>query len=143
MILSSFVLNYRQHKISSAKRLRKQDCIPVGCVPPACCPYLPVCTVPGGVACLWSRAWGGCSWGDAYLWSQGVCSWGVPASGLGGVCSWGACIWSGEVPASVPGGGGCLPLFWGGDPLLTEFLTHASENITLPQLRCGREKSIV
>ena len=23
-------------------------------------------------------------------------------------------------------------------PLWTEFLTHASENITLPQLRCGR-----
>ena len=32
----------------------KQDCIPVGCVPPACCPYLPACTVLGGV---WS---GGC-----------------------------------------------------------------------------------
>ena len=44
-----------------------QVCIPLGCVPPACCPYLPACTAPG--------------------------------------CE-------------------------------TELLTHASENITLPQLRC-------
>ena len=27
----------------------KQECIPVGCVPPACCPYLPTCTAQGGV----------------------------------------------------------------------------------------------
>ena len=26
-----------------------QECIPVGCVPPACCPYLPACTALGGV----------------------------------------------------------------------------------------------
>ena len=26
----------------------KQECILVGCVPPACCPYLPACTAPGG-----------------------------------------------------------------------------------------------
>ena len=28
----------------------KQECIPVGCVPPACWPYLPACTAPGGSA---------------------------------------------------------------------------------------------
>ena len=27
----------------------KQECIPVGCVPPTCCPYLPARTAPGGV----------------------------------------------------------------------------------------------
>ena len=27
--------------------IQKQDCIPVGCVPPACCPYLPAYTAPG------------------------------------------------------------------------------------------------
>ena len=27
----------------------KQECIPVGCVPPACCPYLPAYTAPWGV----------------------------------------------------------------------------------------------
>ena len=31
----------------------KQECIPVGCVAPACCPYLPACTTcQGGVPCL-------------------------------------------------------------------------------------------
>ena len=47
--------------------------------------------------------------------------------------------------------GGCLLVVWGWwgfipacnradppTPLWTEFLTHASENITLPQLHCGR-----
>ena len=28
-------------------KLWKQGRIPVGCVPPACCPYLPACTAPG------------------------------------------------------------------------------------------------
>ena len=26
----------------------QQECNPVGCVPLACCPYLPACTAPGG-----------------------------------------------------------------------------------------------
>ena len=29
----------------------KQECIPVGCVPPTCCPYLPACSEWGGVPC--------------------------------------------------------------------------------------------
>ena len=29
----------------------KQDCIPVGCAAPACCPYLPACTAQGRAAC--------------------------------------------------------------------------------------------
>ena len=28
-----------------------QDCIPVGCIPPACLPYLPACTAQGGSPC--------------------------------------------------------------------------------------------
>ena len=72
----------------------KQVCIPVGCVPPARCPYLPACTAPGG--CL--------------LW-LGVCSGGGGSQHA-----------MGQTPPSL----------W------TEFLTHASENITLPQLRCWR-----
>ena len=70
---------------------RLQDCIPVGCVVPACWQYLPACTVLGDA----------CSWGGA--WSGGVCSQGVP--GLVGVC-----LWSQGVPASGPGG---LPLVLG------------------------------
>ena len=55
----------------------EQECIPVGCVPSACCQYLPACTAPGGSVCSW---WGllrgsllggsaprGCLlWGDWY-----------------------------------------------------------------------------
>ena len=82
----------------------KQDCIPVGCVPQACCPYLPACTVLGGRlplvlggACLWS--WGVPASGPVgvegtCLWSQGGLPRGEPASGVGGV------------PASDPGVGG-------------------------------------
>ena len=76
----------------------KQECIPVGCVPPARRPYLPG---PGGGGCTWS---GG----------------GVP--GLGGVPGPGGCTWSrgvylvpgGGVPGlgGVPGPGGYL--VWGG-----------------------------
>ena len=50
------------------KKIKEQDCIPVGCAPPACCPYLPACT-----------AWGVCSQGGLPLvWG------GVPVSGPGG-----------------------------------------------------------
>ena len=53
--------NFRIVLIFNSCRLNfKQECIPVGCVPPACCPYLPACTarrgvylVPGG--CTGSR----------------------------------------------------------------------------------------
>ena len=30
------------------ERVMKQDCIPVGCVPPSRWPYLPACSAPGG-----------------------------------------------------------------------------------------------
>ena len=69
-----------------------QVCIPVGCVPPACCPYLPAYTAhrvsaPGG---------------------GGVCSrgWGCLLPGVGGVCSRG---WGCLLPGSgVSAPGGCL-----------------------------------
>ena len=44
-----------------------QVCIPVGCVPPACCSYLPACT--GGVCSRGVSALGG------DLLPRGVCSW--------------------------------------------------------------------
>ena len=104
--------------------------------------------------CAWS---GGVS-APGGLPGLGGCFGGVP--GLGGVCSRGGCAWSGGVsaPGGVPGLGGCL--LWGVPgpggvsapggcipacteadtlpPMWTEFLTHACENITLAQLRCGR-----
>ena len=50
-----------------------QECIPVWCVPPACCPYLTACTGPGGVYLV-----PGCVPGPGGTWSGGV-------PGLGGV----------------------------------------------------------
>ena len=81
----------------------KQECIPVGCVPSALCPYLPACTAQGG--CTWSQG--------VYLPSGGV-----PGPGV----------------YLVPGGCTCQGLACPGTPSLgIEFLTHASENNTLPQ----------
>ena len=54
----------------------EQDCIPEGCVTPACCPYLPACTALGGVPargvciCPGGTCPGGCT-----------CLGGVPAQG--------------------------------------------------------------
>ena len=62
----------------------------------------------------------------------GAYSWGVP--GLrgclvwGGACSGGACSGVGE--------GGGIPACTEADPPVNR-ITHARENITLPQLRCG------
>ena len=60
----------------------------------------------------------------------------------GDVCLWswrGICSWRGRL-SLVQGEGGCIPAYNGADsPLCTEFLTHASENITLPQLRLRLE----
>ena len=87
-----------------------------GCSLTVCCSLL-----PGGGVCAWSPGGGG-----------------VP--GLRG---------GGGVPG--PGGGGVPGPRGGGvsqhalrqtpsSPLWTEFLTHACENITLAQLRCGPVK---
>ena len=59
-------------------------------------------------------------------WSSGVPGPGGVSS-LGGVLSWGVCS-----------GGGYPSMQWGRPSPWTEFLTHATENITLAQFRCGR-----
>ena len=44
------VRNLTKHPIGSIPTVcnwRQKKCIPVGCVPPACCQYLPACTAPG------------------------------------------------------------------------------------------------
>ena len=66
-----------------------QECMPVGCIPPACCPYLLACTARRG---------------GVYL----VPGEGVP--GPGAVPGPGGCTWSrGGVPG--PGGGVYLPRY--------------------------------
>ena len=120
------------------------------------------CLVPGEVAgpqgvsalrgCTWFQGGapspGGCTWSmGVYLVHGGVpglgcvCSGDVPGLGgvsapggqvsaprWGGVCSWGY-TWSRGAPGQV------LPPW-------TEFLTHASENITLPQTSFAGSKNV-
>ena len=62
----------------------QQECIPVGCVPPACCPYLPACTnLEEGMylvrGCTWFRGGvpgpGGCTWSRGMYLVPGPCTW--------------------------------------------------------------------
>ena len=94
-----------------------QECILVGCVPPACCPYLLACTAPGGGGLYLQGdvpAWGECD----YHWGvpargdtcPGRCTCqGVPARGrylLGGVPAQGGCTcWRVYLLGGVPAGG--------------------------------------
>ena len=86
---------------------------------------------PGGCTCL---VWGVPAWLGG--WGCTCLVWGVYLPGPGGV------YLPGPGGVCLPGpGGGCTCLVPGGvpgqalrpPPLWTEFLTHASENITLPQ----------
>ena len=94
------------------KTIYEQECIPVGCVTSA------------AVAVCWGR---GSGWG---VFGQGV--WCLARRGC---LPRGGCLPGGGV---CPGGSarrgdiclGCTP-----PPMWTEFLTHACENITFPQLR--------
>ena len=117
---------------------------------------LRVVSAPGG--CL---LWGGvCSRGVSAPGGRGVCCEGVSAWGGGGSALGGGGSALGGGGSALGGGGSALGgsalggLIWGGvcsrwgvsqhalrqtpSPLWTEFLTHACENITLVQLRCGR-----
>ena len=97
-IFTYFYLYFKQSKdihISQMGKLQ-QVCIPVGCIPPTCCPYLPACTAPGG--CL--------LWGCLLL--GGVCSVGVYFPG--GVCFMGM---SASRGCLLLGWGVCIPVFCG------------------------------
>ena len=133
----------------TVNRQMQQECIPVGCILAARRLYGAFCS---GVVCSWGG--GVCSWGVSApggcllpggVWSQGgICSGGCL---LLGVFALGGCLLPGvsALVVSGPGGlvlGGCIPACTEADtlppPPWTEFLTHARENITLAQLRCGR-----
>ena len=72
-------------------KIMEQDCIPVGCVPPACYLYLPACTGPGVAGSGW---------------------WLLP----GGAWSRGCLFLGGGLPASGPGVHVCIPACNGADP---------------------------
>ena len=74
---------------------------------------------------------GGQHWGGLSKPVEGLASLGGSTSGGGSAQPRGICILGGLYPGGQHGGG------VGQTPLWTEFLTHASENIILPQLRCG------
>ena len=108
-----------------------KNCIPVGCIPPACLPYLPACTAQGGLPC---RGGLPCQGGGGSP-CQGVspCGGGLP-------CKVGVCCAGGVYLArwvSLPGRGWYLSMLWGRPPLVNR-ITDACENIALPQLHCGR-----
>ena len=132
------------------KILLKQECIPVGCVPSACCSYFPASSTSGGVPARGVYLLGGVPTQGDVPAGGCTCRGGVPAQGctyqgvyLLGVYLSGGVPALGGVPAQegVPAAntrprGVYLPRY---SPLRTEFLTHATENITLPQtFFCGR-----
>ena len=105
------VLNLWNRSSQNYQSLTKQECIPVWCVTPACCPYLPACTAQGG--CTWSRrsvpgpGGGGVPGpGGVYLVQGG----GVPGP-RGCTWSWGCVPGPGVylVPGGVPCPGVCVP----------------------------------
>ena len=104
--------NVQVWKISNIrpKHKRKQECIPVGCVPAARRPYAGVCfpggyawsggvSAPGGLPSLGGSAWSG----GVCLVQGGVCLVRGCVPGPGGVCLvWEGSAWSGGC-VSAPG----------------------------------------
>ena len=147
--------------INKEKPFLKQECIPVGCVPPERWPYLPACSATGGM-CAWSRGvylvWGDVPGpggrgvylvGGVYLVRGVYLVWGVYLVPGGCTWSWGVPGPQGGVPGPrgytwsqgvylVPGG------TWSGGvpgqvlPPTVDRITDPCKNITLPQLRCGQ-----
>ena len=112
----------------------KQECIPVGCVSPACCSYLPACTAPGVYMPRGVYLPGGCT-----------CPGGVPGQGVylpggylarGCTCP-GVYLPRGDVPAwgctcregGLPAGGVPAQVL----PPPVNRMTDRCKNITLPQ----------
>ena len=117
-ILSNIIFSTLFSSTHAGHTQMEQECIPVGCVLPACCPYLPACTVQG------VSATGGLLPGGCLLPRE------VPATG-GGVCyqgvsaprGWGV-SYRGMVSATR-GGGGIPDMHWGRPPPWTEWQTGA------------------
>ena len=112
------LLNFRRSGWKHQYYNFKQECIPVGCVPPAA---VAVC-------------WGVSASVHAGIHPPGLGLDTPPGVGLDSPPGVGLDTPWPDPPTSPLG----LGLGLDTPPLWIEFLTHASENITLPQLRCGR-----
>ena len=87
--------------VNEQNSIVKQECIPVGCILPACCPYLPACTAPRGVYLPGGCTCWGCTCPGVYL-------------PMGGVPVWDGCTCPGSVPVwgvYLPGGSTCLGVY--------------------------------
>ena len=105
----------------------KQECIPVGCL-------LPAAVAVSGGGSVWVHAWTPPGVGLETPLGVGLetpqarplkCPPGCGPGDLQGMAGY-------HPPGDLQGMLGYYP------PPLTEFLKHSSENITFPQLRCGR-----
>ena len=112
----------------------KQDCIPVGCVPPARWPYLSACSVPGGLC-----PGGSLSWGVSV--PGGLCPRGVSAGGVsvpggslsrGGVCLGGVC----------PGGHVACKACWDTPPCEQNSWQTPMKILPCPKLRLREGKKV-
>ena len=115
-ILSNLIFSTLFSSTHAGHTQMEQGCIPVGCVLPACCLYLPACTVQGGVCYL-----GVCSQGRC-LRLGGVCYQGVSAPG-GCLLPGGRCL--------LQGGGYSRYALRQTPPV--DRMTNRYKNITLPQ----------
>ena len=125
--------------VSAARGVCSQGCLlPGGCLFQGVGCYGPMGSAPEGGLLLRGSALGGvCSWG--VFAARGCLLWGVSAPG--GYSPRGVCSWEGSAPRGVCSWGllrgGCIPACTEADtPPCGQ--THACENITLAQLRCGR-----
>ena len=114
-----------------------QVCIPVGCVPPTCCPYLQACTAGVSALGMSSLEQTPCMFRGCLLLGRVSASRGVSAprgallpggcllpgevSALVGVCSWGVCIPACNAADTLPCG-----------------QTDTCENITFANFVCGQ-----
>ena len=111
----------------------------VGMPAPGGCLIPGGCLLQGGLVQGGSAPGGGLLLGGAWSRGSGGClvqgEWGVPGpGGVGGAWSRGwRCLVPGEGRCLIPGGVVSQHALRQ-TPLWTEFLTHTSENITLPQI---------
>ena len=140
--LEKWLQNVYLLKTPSLEQIMKQECIPVGCLPPAAVAVsrggLPEYMLGHPQVWVWRPPW-------VWAWRPPRPDPSTSALGVGletppgqtpEVPPW-VWAWRPARHAGIPLPGDLQGML-GYHPPWTEFLKHTSENITLPQLRCGR-----